>query len=93
MNEIGDVYVESLADADGAGLRLVLHFPDRNFLTAEFARAAIEAAVQGLSAEVVKEFKDEILKRVDFEKLAHLVLAKSAERVAEKIAGAVSKAF
>lgn len=84
------VYVESLNDSDG-GLRLVLHFPNRNFLTSEFARVAIETAVQSLSAEVVKEFKDEILKQVDFEKLAHLVLTKSAERVADKISGAVGK--
>ena len=90
-NDKGDVYVETLHDPDGQGIRLVLHFSERNFLTSEFARVAIETAVQALSAEVVKEFKDEILKQVDFEKLAHLVLTKSAERVAEKISGAVAR--
>jgi hypothetical protein len=92
-SELGDVYIESLSDADGQGIRLVLHFQSRSFLNSEFARVAIESAVQALSAEVVKEFKDEILRRVDFEKLAHLVLTKSAERVAEKISGAVAKGW
>lgn len=84
------VYVESLNDGED-GLRLVLHFPQRSLLTSEFARVAIETAVRALSAEIVKEFKNEILKQVDFEKLAHLVLTKSAERVADKISGAVGK--
>jgi len=90
-NDLGDVYVETLNDVNGVGLRIVLHFTNRNFLTPEFARVAIQQAVQDLSAVIVNEFKDEILKQVDFEKLAHLVLTKSAERVADKISGAVAK--
>lgn len=90
-NEVNDVYVETLNDPDGQGLRLVLRFTNRNFLTAEFARVAIDRAVQALSDEVVKEFKDEVLKQVDFEELAHLVLTKSAERVADKISRAVAQ--